>query len=312
MSQNNEMKKEESSDKTAAQLPSSENQATPSITSTEPSLKPSRKKRILNLLLDGALILLIIGIMSGSIWKFQQTMAVYSIPNPMDNAKQENNQLVNQLEAIVKKGFAADENIQLKKKLESLKDQIIKQNIAIETQEQAIQKLDGDIIKKQNHILSLDKQNRSIARQQLLPGRNIGSLRTKSGKIYSDAAIRRIRGNTITLRHSEGQTNINLDDVSSEHLGQLARYAFNFEDLVDCSDFIDSKDKKQAVSAASAKKKTKPKPQRGRIILDGQDYEPESADPVVDTKSAQPSSSTSDDGLNQSGFWQAPIEALPF
>lgn len=250
-----------------------------------------RKKRDwAGIALDSFLVAALLGVLGGGAWYVNQTMKQYRVPSAMEMAVQENLELCKKRDALMHTAYKSDELIHMRNRLIALDEKLETVQRQVEEKNTSVESLHGRILALQHEIRQEDKTNRSVAKG-LLPGMPIGDAVTTDGKIYRDAVIHRLEGNTITLRTPEGQTRFPVTRLVKDKLPDMARYAFGLDDMVDMSDF-------EAVAG-----KAKQKPRKGKLItartpketktasIDPSRYEKEGK-PVVDTDANKTTTAT--------------------
>ncbi len=283
------------------------NEAAESNSPTAPTI--SRKARWGNLLLDAALVAMTASLIGGSAWYLNQQLKAYHIPTALELAMEESNKLSEIQMNLEEKAFRADKNTRLKLRFKQLQDKLSQLDKEVAKKKEAVKTAQGQILAQQHKIRQADRDARSLARNQLIPGMMVGVIRTKNGQVYNGAIIRGIEGKKITVRHDSGQARFSLNLLETESLPAIVRYALGLDDLVDTSDFQYSEEAKP-----KAKKKEQPVAKsKGRIVTQSfANYDPKPGVPVLDSSRQIPASNSGDvPASNNINAWDAPDAPLP-
>lgn len=301
------------------------------------SLSSATRRRWLNIGLDAFLVLLAAGVAGGSMWYLKQQKAKYYVPSPYEVARAENDRLRRERDELQPLAYKAEEQILFQKRLEARErelKEILRANAAKEAE---LQEKGRRILAKHHEIRQADKEHRQVA-MSLLPGMNLGTVRTKKGsRVYYDSRITRVEGRTLVIAHSSGMVRVASSDLVAGSLPPLARYAFGVDDLLRiremdaanaASSGTDDASGTEPTSAAEPQaesrrvaahpaRSSRPQTVRrtstsfGRLSLTA--YDPPSSKPVVDVqlpaKPAEPARSRMED----TSLIATPMnEAMPF
>lgn len=207
--------------------------AKPSVsTDTAASSSVPARPLWLNVGLDVFLVLLAAGVAGGSMWYLKHERAKYYVPSPYEVARAENDRLRQERDGLQPLAYKAEEQILFQQKLEARQRELKEVQRANTAKEAELQEKGRRILAKQHEIRQADKEHRQVA-MSLLPGMNLGTVRTKKGsRVYYEARITRVEGRTLVLAHSSGMVRIASSDLVAGSLPPLARYAFGVDDLL--------------------------------------------------------------------------------
>lgn len=190
------------------------------------------RRRWLNIGLDAFLVLLAAGVAGGSMLYLKHERASYYVPSPYEVARAENDRLRRDRDDLQPFAYKAEEQILFQARLEARERELREVLRANTAKEAELQEKGRRILAKQHEIRHADKEHRQVA-MSLLPGMNLGTVRTKKGsRVYYDARITRVEGRTLVLAHSSGMVRIASSDLVAGSLPPLARYAFGVDDLL--------------------------------------------------------------------------------
>lgn len=280
---------------------------------------PKTKSRWGGYILDGCMVLALLGVLGGGGYYLKSELNRYRVPTIMEITMTENLELCKQRESLQAKAYHADEQIHMRKLLSRLELQLGDFSREIAEKEEDITDEHNRVLALQHEIRQADKDARLVARS-LLPGMRVGNVSTTTGKAYRDAVIYRIEGKLVTLRCPDGQVRFPLNQLVKDTLPTLARYAFGKEDLIDTSDFeaspMDAAAARQRASKRSIKESapTSEEEKAKAHVAQEQDYEPAPGSPVVDTDANRTSTNDAPDdapAAQEDDVWQAPIGDLP-
>lgn len=292
------------------QAPETKQQEAPAAAPQASETQPGGKKKggWGAVLVDGLLVVLLLGALGGGAWYVHQQMEQYRVPSPLELAKAEHLELCKQHEQLQDAAYKADEQLHMRERITHLDIQIDDVKRQMAEHRQGIEAERGRIFSLQREIRQEDKTSRGVARN-LLIGLPIGNVSTTNGRAYANASIHRMEAGRITLRTPQGQVRFPLSQLVKDNLPDMARYALGIDDMVDMSDF-----------EAAPGEPTPKKHRQGKIITPRKpstqvaepNYEPAPGAPVVDAP-AQPSVITVEPGLpsEEDDAWQAPEGALP-
>lgn len=309
----------------AEPTPAPEPSPTPTPT-PKPAPAPAQSGGFLRVLTDLCLVAMTAAVIGGGAWYLKGEMERYHIPSPLELAMQENEKLSLKLQELEEAAFKADEQSRLRERYAQLQKQLQLVKQATQDKEAKINEANQKILALQHEIRSADRDARSLARNQLLPGMMVGIIRTKKGQVYNGAIIRAIDGKLITVRHDSGQARFNMNLLVTESLPPIVRYAFGLVELVDTSDF-QSADGASEPQKSTKKKPASPKPASTTRVKPKSDvtthsfasYDPAIGVPVVDGNTPTPSAGSGTGAgsgyqapapVNTSG-WAAPDDPLP-
>ncbi len=299
----------------------------------------ARRRRWLNVGLDVGLVLLVVGVAGGSMWYLKSEKARYYVPSPYEVARAENDRLRRERDELQPRAYKAEEQILFQKKLED-RERELKEVLRANTAKEAeLQEKGRRILAKQHEIRQVDKEHRQVA-MSLLPGMNLGTVRTKKGsRVYYDARITRVEGRTLVLAHASGMVRVSSSDLVAGSLPPLARYAFGVDDLLrinqlnaenqaqfeeDIQADLESKSTSALPPQAEPKRvaagpvrASRPQTVRrssspfGRLSLTA--YDPPSAKPVVDVQLPAQPAETARPRMEDTSLIATPMnEVMPF
>lgn len=272
------------------------------------------------MLLDTALVLAILGILSGSGYYLHQQINRYHVPTPLEQAQNEQGQLraehehlLEQLESLKEQAAHAGEQRSMRQRLVWLEQQAADAEAATAELKEQIAREHNQILALQHEIRQEDKNSRAVAKG-LLPGMALGDITTTRGKLYRNAVVYRVNGNVLTIRMPEGQAPVRVNELTIDQMPDILRYAFNQLDLINMSDF-ESATKEQTEKAVQAAKVAKAAPKPTPKPRSLPNYEPAAGAPVVDTEASPTTSDSAGEAPSPStptsGPWQAPTGELP-
>lgn len=272
-------------------------------TQEEKPAKGSKASSCAGILLDTLLVLVLLGGLGAGAWYVMQELEKYRVPSPLEMAQAEHLELCKQHEALQDASYQADEQIHLRERLSALETQIADVKRQITEHKRAIQEEEARELSLQREIRKEDKTSRAVARS-LMIGLPIGNAATTRGKVYQNAVIHRLQAGNITLRFTNGQATFPLSILIKDNLPDIVRYALGVDDLVDMSDFNNSRKQRKGKLITPRKAPTK-------VSTKPVSYEPAAAVPVVNTQS--PAVITVTPGLtpDDDGSWDAPTAPLP-
>lgn len=254
-------------------------------------------KKLWGGVLDAVLVLSVIGVGVGIFWYLNQELPKYRVPSPYELSLAENANLRAERERLQPEAFRAEEQYLLKMRLDERRREIESQNLSNVETTAKIQEKRRQILAKQHEIRRTDKEYRQVA-LSLLPGMNLGTVRTRKGsRVYYGARVTRVEGKSLLLSHDQGMVRLLASDLVAESLPALARYAFGVDDLLHIAEMnaeiatqpeteqaepqtIALPPKQKETKTASPKKKATP----SYAALSPLAYEPPSAKPIVDVQ----------------------------
>lgn len=291
----------------------------PQPESPAPSAPAPRAKlaRALDILLDTALVLSVIGVLGGGGYYLKTQWDKYRVPTIMEIAYAECEQLCSQREKLQDAYNHADEQLLMRNKVAALRDRI-----AAITKEAAA--LDTSIANHQTRILALqheirraNKDARNVAKG-LLPGLPVGDVTTTRGRTYANATISRLYGKRISLRTPSGAASIPIDELQAGNLPDIVLYALGLIELVDTNDFTANGEAPPATTLPNPK--LRPAPTRDTAHKSKRpdtSYEPAPTGPIVDTQSNRNAPGADNTPIPDfrrpasSNTWHAPTGDLP-
>lgn len=284
--------------------------------------RPKKKSTWGGTFLDLSLVLITAGLIGGSAYYLHQHLKDYHIPTALELAMEENAKLIKLQLSLEQEAFRADTETRLKQRFDELQTQLGQIDSAVKDKGSALDSARGKILALQHEIRQEDKNARSFARNQLIPGMMVGVIRTKRGHVYNGAIIRGIENKKITVRHDSGQARFDLNLLELDSLPTIVRYAIGVDNLIDTSDFqsTSSLNPKSTVPAKAAQETPKAekieKTVRAKPKVVSQSYasyDPKPGVPVLDSKQRTSSSSSNNStGMpNNTAVWDAPDAPLP-
>lgn len=300
-----EVKPEAAPDVKPQELPA-EAQASETVTDSPANAK--KKSGWGAIMVDGLLVVLLLGALGGGAWYVHQQMEQYRVPSPLELAKAEHLELCKQHEQLQDAAYKADEQLHMRERITHLDLQIDAVKRQLDEHRQGIEAERGRIFSLQREIRQEDKTSRGVARN-LLIGLPIGNVSTTNGRAYANASIHRMEAGRITLRTPQGQVRFPLSQLVKDNLPDMVRYALGIDDMVDMSDF------EAAPGEAAPRKHRHGKlisPRRPSTQVSEPNYEPAPGAPVVDAPT-QPNTITVEPGTTpaEEAPWEAPEGALP-
>lgn len=292
------------------------------------------RRRWQNIGLDVFLVLLAAGVAGGSMWYLKHERAKYYVPSPYEVARAENDRLRLERDELQPLAYKAEEQILFQERLEARKRELQEVQRANTAKEAELQEKGRRILAKQHEIRQADKEHRQVA-MSLLPGMNLGTVRTKKGsRVYYEARITRVEDRTLVLAHSSGMVRVASSDLVAGSLPPLARYAFGVDDLLhiremDAANAASSGDasgieptsaaepqnESQRVAARSSRTSRAQTVRRsasfGRLSLTA--YDPPSAKPVVDVQLPAKPAEPARPSMEDTSLIATPMnEVMPF
>ncbi len=274
--------------------------------------KRAAKARWKAICLDGALVVLLLGVLGAAGYLLNDIMGRYHVPTPMELALEENEQLSKRCDELIDDALRADTQLHLRARLAQLETQAGSLSSKIADKKDSIDELHGRVLARQYAIRQADAANRSIAKG-LLPGMPVGTVRTTTDKVYQNATIYRLDKKFIHIRFPEGQVKFPVKQLVKSDLPELARYAFGDLDLVDMSDFDvteDSDAEKEKPKSSKSNKSNAASETKSKVEVN---YDPVGT-PVLDTDANKTTTSRvpyETDSTAPADSWDAPDGSLP-
>lgn len=265
----------------------------PQTAAAQPPAAAPKSSSFAAVVIDTLLVLVLLGAMGGGGWFVYQEMQQYRIPSPIEQELAENKRLKARHDELQPLSYLAETRLQQRQAIEQRDKEIQELRSRLAEGEQHLKDLHNKTLGVQHEIRQADKSAREVARG-LMPGLSIGDVTTQSGKRFPNAVIYRVEGSgksaKLVLRSTGelSQATFPVRSLVQDTLPDIVLYAFGFKDLVSTDDFIKAEgEAEQQQPAADQKKKKRTQAarpaRRGRIIVDGKEYVPDSGSPVVDT-----------------------------